>query len=234
MTRNIFLFKDHNQHSKHTLLTGVDEQQAQELIESNKATEIDMSMYKGYRQDAINAHDEFLAEEQRIKEDDNPIMTDEVKAYELDKLRQQYVEQAQEIQKEYDEYVTKAKEEARVKAARATVSVSHQDEMTAKQVKNRLALKFADAGTNALNAGAVLHEATQEISLLTDAQKTALQGDVIPLLDMIEGEEPAKRALISELQDVRNMDLLSAKAAEQMPHDVLVEYRQAKVIRGWK
>src|SRR5690625_7491221 len=96
-----------------------------------------MSTYEGYRQDAINAHDEFLTEEKRIKDDDNPIMTDEVKAYELEKLQREYTEKAQEIQREYDEYITKAQDEARVKAARATINVSHNDEMTAKQVKNR-------------------------------------------------------------------------------------------------
>lgn len=230
-TDNIFLFKEHKDYDRHTLLSNVDQDEANELIAEGKATRIDMSTYESYRQRAKDINDEFIEAERKVKDDDNPLMTDEVKAYGLDKLRKEFEEQSKELQAEYNEYADNAIEQARTRAAQATVKVTKQDEQTAKQVRDRFALKLASTGEQ--DTAQALSEITKEVALLTPGQKTALAGDIPALLSNIDGEETSKRALINEVQDTRNMDALALEAVKQMPASVTMEYTTTKLARGW-
>ncbi|KRG13347.1 hypothetical protein ACA30_15730 [Virgibacillus soli] len=108
-----------------------------------------------------------------------------------------------------------------MRAAQATIKVSDNDKLVAEQFKNRASLKLAAA----VEKGDALTEIKNEISLLTDGQRVALQGEIAGLIGGIEGNATHKQAIISAVQDIRNSDLLAAKVAEQLPRSVLESQR---------
>lgn len=232
MSHSLFLFKSHGKHDQHTIVNIDDAAEAEQLVSEGKATRISLGEYKSFKQKAQQIHSDFLKAEKEIKESKNPLLQQHaVQVYELGNLQEKYKEESEAIQAEWEKYRAQQIELARTKAARATVKVSEQDRDTAEQVSNRLALQIAAAGPS--NIGEVLTTARQDIGRLTDGQKVALQGKIAGILAGIEGAGPQKAALIDELQDVRNMDLLAVKAAEQLPSNATIEYQQLRVIRGW-
>lgn len=232
MSETLFLFKSHGKHDQHTVIHIDDAAEAEQLVSKGKATRISLGEYESFKQKAEQIHSDFLKAEKEIRESKNPLLQQHaVQAYELENLRKKYQKESEAIQAEWAKYRAQQIELARTKAARATVKVSEQDRETAEQVSNRLALQIAAADPS--NIEEVLMTARQDISRLTDGQKVALQGKIAGILAGVDGAVAQKAALIDELQDVRNMDLLAAKAAEQLPLNAAVEYQQMRVIRGW-
>ncbi|GIN58091.1 hypothetical protein J8TS2_24100 [Lederbergia ruris] len=199
-----------------------DDMQADELIRSGQAVELDIPMLTSYENKADEIHTNYKKEVERIKNSDNPLLqSPEVRKYELDRLEQEYRAQSAEVEAEYKEWRAAQIEESKVRAAQATIKVSDNDKLVAEQFKNRASLKLAAA----VEKGDALTEIKNEISLLTDGQRVALQGEIAGLIGGIEGNATHKQAIISAVQDIRNSDLLAVKVAEQLPHSVLTMQR---------
>lgn len=229
---NIFTFKKVGEQDAHTLLRNIDEEEANKLVEEGNAQHVDLSSYESLRDRAQQVHREFTEAERKIKNNPDPVMQNRDKqAYELQKVRDEFVSKSKALQDEYETYLSDALEQARAQAVQSTVNVTEKDKATAQQVRDRIALKLAT--TSKQNIAQVLGDVTSDIALLTVEQKTALAGDIPSVIASIEGEEVAKRALISEVQDTRNQDAWTPKILEQMPHDAAIEYTQTRLLRGW-
>lgn len=195
---------------------------ANELIDAGKAIKLDLPELERYEKAASDIYDEYTAKVKQIKESDNPIYTDEVKAYELERLKKEYEEKSQEIEAEYLAYREKAIQDAKVKAARATVKVSDADKLTAEQFATRAMLSLASAADKSV----ALKQIADDISLLTDEQKTALQSEIVRVLSTVDEDYyTGKQTVIAAVQDVRNPDLLAYEVAKQLPHTVLTKQR---------
>lgn len=196
--------------------------QAEALIGAGKAVKLELPKLDELQGKADEIHATYKANVERIKSSDNPLLqSPEVRKYELDRLEQEYRAQSAEVEAEYKEWRAAQIEESKVRAAQATIKVSDNDKLVAEQFKNRASLKLAAA----VEKGDALTEIKNEISLLTDGQRVALQGEIAGLIGGIEGNATDKQAIISAVQDIRNSDLLAAKVAEQLPHSVLTMQR---------
>ncbi len=206
----------------------VDDQiEANKLIEQGKAVKLDLPKLEEFEKAASDVYDEYIAKMKQIKQSNNPIYTDEVKAYELARLKQEYEQKSAAIEAEYQEYRKKAIEDAKVRAARATVKITEADKLTAKRFANRAILSLASAA----DKSAALRQIAEDISLLTDEQKTALQSEIVRVLEQVGDDYYTdKQAVISAVQDVRNPDLLAYEVAKQLPHTVLSKQRQRAII----
>lgn len=229
MEKRIFMFEGKGDYAQHGVYK-VDRNEASDLIQEGKATEVELGEYGPFRKQAQRLTDSFKKAEEKVKESDNPLHTDEYKAYELDKLKQQYVNDSLALESEYQEYRDKAIEEARTKSAQASITVTGADKQVAEQLANRLELNAQLAVTDRAKAEFV-DEAKESISRLTDAQKTALQGSIGKVLGSLDSRH--KRELIGKVSDVRNMDVLAGKAAQQLPYSVTLEYDQTRLVRRW-
>lgn len=204
-----------------------DEAEANKLIDAGKAVKLELPELERFEKAAADIYDKYIAEVERIKTSDNPIYNDAVKAYELARLKQEYEQKSQEIEAEYQEYRKKAIEDAKVKAARTVVKVTEDDKLTAEQFANRAMLSLAGAA----DKGAALKKIADDINLLTDEQKTALQSEIVRVLEQVGDDYYAdKQAVISAVQDVRNPDLLAYEVAKQLPHTVLIKQQQRAII----
>lgn len=204
-----------------------DEAKADELINAGKAVKLDLPELERYEKAAADIYDEYMAKVKQIKQSDNPMFTDEVKKYELARLKQEYEEKSAAIEAEYQEYRQKAIEDAKVRAARAVVKVTEADKLTAEQFANRAILSLAGAA----DKSAALKRIADDIALLTDEQKTALQGEIVRVLSTVDDDYYTyKQAVISAVQDVRNPDLLAYEVAKQLPHTVLSKQRQRAIV----
>lgn len=238
MDEQIFMFKSDGKLAQHGVYD-LDTQQANQLVNEGKATKVSLGDYNEYRQKAVQAHNDYKKAQKRIQESDNPLHTDEYKEYELKKAYEQFEAETSQLQSEWASKRDEMQGEARAKAARATIGVSTSDKQTAEQVANRLSLNIAGAD-NAAQLSEIVEQASNDISYLSDAEKTALQGQIGGLLSQVEtkadkyGAKVKASTLVSAAQDVRNMDLLSAKVADQLPPSVDIEYRQIKTIKDRK
>lgn len=204
-----------------------DEAEANKLIDAGKAVKLELPELENFEKQASDVYDEYIAKVEQIKASDNPIYTDEVKAYELERLKKEYEEKSQEIEAEYLAYRDKAIEDAKVRAARAVVKVTEADKLVAEQFANRAILSLAGAA----DKSAVLKRIVDDISLLTDEQKTALQSEIVRVLEQVSDDYyTSKQAVISAVQDVRNEDLLAYEVAKQLPHTVLTKQRQRAIV----
>lgn len=193
-----------------------DEAKADELINAGKAVKLELPELERLEKQASDIYDEYMAKVKQIKQSNNPIYTEEVKAYELERLKKEYEQKSQEIEAEYQKYREKAIEEAKIRAAQARMKITKEDRAVAEQFKNRALLKIV--GTS--DKGKALSEIKNEIELLTDEQKTALQGYIAEILKDIDGHILQKQAVISAVQDVCNEDLLAYEVAKQLPASV--------------
>lgn len=210
-----------------TIVYEEDATKADELINAGKAVKLDLPELERYEKAAADIYDEYIAKVKQIKQSDNPIYTDEVKAYELERLKKEYEEKSAEIEAEYLAYRDKAIEEAKVRAARATVKITEADKLTAEQFATRAMLSLAGAA----DKSAALKRIADDIALLTDEQKTALQGEIVRVLSTVDDDYyTGKQAVISAVQDVRNPDLLAYEVAKQLPHTVLTKQQQRAII----
>lgn len=204
-----------------------DAAKADELINAGKAVKLDLQELENFEKQASDVYDEYVTKVKQIKQSDNPIYSDEVKSYELARLKQEYEEKSAAIEAEYLAYREKAIEEAKVRAARAVVEVTEADKLTAEQFANRAILSLAGAA----DKGAALKRIADDIALLTDEQKTALQSEIVRVLEQVGDDYYTdKQAVIAAVQDVRNPDLLAYEVAKQLPHTVLSKQRQRAII----
>lgn len=204
-----------------------DEAEANKLIDAGKAVKLDLPEIERYEKAAADIYDEYRAKVKQIKQSDNPMFTEEVKAYELERLKKEYEQKSQEIEAEYQEYRKKAIEDAKIRAARAVIKVSEADKLVAEQFANRAILSLAGAA----DISAALKRIADDISLLTDEQKTALQGEIVRVLEQVSDDYYTdKQAVIAAVQDVRNPDLLAYEVAKQLPRTVLTKQQQRAII----
>src|SRR5699024_4295370 len=103
--------------------------------------------------------------------------------------------------------------EAKTRAARATVKVSENDKLTAEQFATRARLSLASSFDD--DKSLVLDGIIDDIALLTDEQRTALQSQISTIAGGLEAKD--KRRLIQAVQDVRNEALLALNVASQLP-----------------
>lgn len=230
MEQRVFMFKNDGSIEQHTVVK-VDKKEADRLTESGVATPVQLGEYDNYRKKAQDLAKQFKKAERKIKDSDDPRNTADVKAYELQKLAEQYKTDSRALEAEYREYRAKAIDEARTKSARAKIHVTESDKATAEQLANRLALN-AQMAISDRDKAKFADEAAEDIKHLTDEQKTALQGYIGKVLDNVS-DDKQRRKLISAVRDVRNLDLLSVKVAEQLPSSCNIEYKQIKAVRRW-
>ncbi|MEZ7173551.1 hypothetical protein [Sporosarcina sp. OR05] len=226
MTR-IFTYQTDGDIAKHAVIT-VDDQKAESLIADGKAVKLDLPEFDRLEREASDLHDQYKADIAAIKNTDNPLLKlPDVQAYELDKVEREYREKSAQLQADWTAYRAKQLDEAKLKAARAVVKVTQGDRLVAEQFIDRASLQLATAH----DKGEVLFDVAQKIRLLSDEQKTALQGKVAGLLSGIEGSTREKTAVVNAVQDVRNSDLLAVKVAEQLPKSVLEKQRISDIVK---
>jgi len=206
-----------------------DQAKANELIDEGKAIELDLSKVDGYEKQARDIYDTYESAVKRVKESDNPLLQDEkVRKYELDRLEQQYKEKSKEVEEAYQEYRKQALEDAKVKAAQASVKVPEKDKLTAEQFATRASLKLTGAFEQ--DKGVTVMQVINDIKLLTDEQRTALQEHASKLLESVD-DMADKRSLINAMQEVRNKDIMALEVAKQLPHTVLTMQRIKEIAR---
>ncbi|WHX27446.1 hypothetical protein QNH47_06210 [Virgibacillus halodenitrificans] len=233
--QTVFLYQPYEKHEQHSVLN-LEAGEAQQLITEGKAVAVNLGDYGEYRKKAQAVHSDYKRAERKIKQSDNPLHTDEYKRYELDKAYQDYEQQTKALQAEWEQKRKEMQADARRKAARATVHISESDNQTAEQVASRIALNIAGA-SNAASLTEVVDRASQDVSYLSDAEKTALQSKLAGIISQIEGKADRygvkvnANKIIQEAQDVRNMDLLAEKVADQLPSSIDVEYRTKNAVK---
>ncbi|MFC7062750.1 hypothetical protein [Halobacillus seohaensis] len=233
--QTLFMYQGDGDFQQHSVVT-VDGKQAKQLTEAGKAVEVSLGDYDSYRQQVKDAHKTYGKARERIKESDHPSVTDEIRDYEIKQAYKTFEQAAKQAQ---DEWTVKRQEmqaEAKAKAARATVNVSQREKQTSEQVASRIALNIAQA-TNASQLSAAIRQGSDDIRYLNDAEKTALQGELMGVLSQVDAKNEkfdstvSSRSLVSSTQDVRNMDLLAGKVADQIPNRVDLEYRRVKTVK---
>lgn len=204
-------------------------QEMAELVENGKAVKVDLSPYDKFRATADELHAQWQAKEQRLKESDNPLHdNDAYLRYELDNAEKEYREQSAQVEAEYSAWRNEQLKQSKVKAAQSVVKVSDKDKEHAQQFANRALLDI----TMNNDKGHTIRALTNDIHLLTDGQRVALQGHVTKLLD-VEGIDTADRnALINATKAVKNSDVLAYEIAKQLPMSVLTKQRITDAARS--
>lgn len=196
-----------------------DQVRANELIDAGKAIKLDLPELDNFEKQAEEVYNSYKSAVKRVKESDNPLLQDEkVRKYELDRLEKEYRAKSQEIEEAYQTYREQALEEAKVRAAQASVKLSDKDKLTAEQFATRAGLTLAGAYGD--EKGEAVTRIIEDIRLLTDEQRTALQRHASELLTHVD-DATDKRKLIDAMQEVRNPDLLALEVAKQLPYSVL-------------
>src|SRR5699024_4211159 len=119
--------------------------------------------------------------------------------------------------------------EARERAAKAVINVGKDDEAVAEQMGTRYSLKLAAARDDD-DKGVIANQLLRDIKYLDDAQKTAMQKAIAPLLDELDTLDRIK--LINEVSDIRNADLLAEKVASLLPASVLNKQRMHDALKN--
>ncbi|WP_071460746.1 hypothetical protein [Bacillus massilinigeriensis] len=240
---NLFLFKPYENHNQHTIVD-IDGVAAEQLKASGQAVEVSLGEYDQHHQRAKAAFNKFKKAEEAIKNSDNPYLKiPEVRDYELKKIREEFEAESLAAEADWKEFRKQAIESAKTKAAQAYIPVSERDRATAEQAVGRYAMQIAQAvGADAIRE--VIGNMQAELSRLTDSQKIAMQSQIGRVTADLERKieaalwternpKPRLSGIYSELQDIRNMDLLGVKAAESLPNTVAVDYNTVRVVRKW-
>src|SRR5699024_1453707 len=130
----------------------VDAVKAEELTSKGEAIKLKLPKLDEYKTKANRLHSEYEAKVERIKESDNPLYTDEVKEYEIQKLNEEYEQATSQLAVEYSAWRAEQVEEAKQKAARSFVKVSDKDKQLAEQLAARYSLRIASDGQDAAHA----------------------------------------------------------------------------------
>src|SRR5699024_7689747 len=154
----------------------------------------------------------------------NPLYTDEVKDYEIQKLHDKYEQATADLANNYSQWRATQIEEAKQKAARSFVKVSDKDKQLAEQLAARYSLQIAADGQDAA------HAIADEIALLSDSERVALQSHINGLLASID-KGPDKKRIIDAVRTVKNHDAVAYDVAKQLPVDILTKKRVADIAR---
>src|SRR5699024_8355568 len=180
---------------------------------------------------ANEIYEKYQRDVDKIRASDNPLMTNHVKNYEIAKLEEQMRKQSAEVEREYKEWQAQQQADARERAAKAVVKVDKEDEAVAEQMVTRYSLKLAAARDDD-DKGVIANQLLRDIKYLDDAQKTAMQKAIAPLLSELDTLDRNK--LINEVSNVRNADLLAEKVASELPASVLNKQRMHDALKQVK
>src|SRR5699024_12384343 len=122
----------------------VDAVKAEELTSKGEAIKLNMPKLSEYKTTANRLHNEYEAKVARIKENDNPLYTDEVKEYEIQKLRDEYEQATTDLADSYSQWRAEQVETSKEKAARSFVQESEKDKKLAEQIAASESLQVAD------------------------------------------------------------------------------------------
>lgn len=211
MTRRLY------DYTNKMMITEDDPTKAEELISGGNAVELQLPELERFEKQANDLYETYRNQVERIKKSDNPIYTEEVREYEMNRLKEEYEQKAEQVEQEYAAYRAKQQEEARKRAVQATINVSDKDRLTAEQFATRASLSLAATQEKE----AALKQIADDIKLLSDEQKTALQKEIGGVLASVSDDHSiAKMGVISAVQDIRNGDLLAYEVAKQLPISV--------------
>ncbi|MFC4387743.1 hypothetical protein ACFOZ1_07935 [Gracilibacillus marinus] len=233
----LFMLQNSGDYAQHKVVE-VDQSQAQALIESGKAVQTSFGEYDQYRQQAKKLHSDYKKTKAKIEASDNPMYTEDVKKYELDKAYKEYEQATQQLQADWTQKRQEMQAEAYRKAAKATVPVTQSDKEMAEQVANRLTLKVQSA-VNEHELAEAVTEAENTINYLSDSEKVALQANIYNVLQAIDSKASNYnttsingKGVLSSVQNLSNLDLLAGKLAAQIPDTVNQEYRTLNVVKN--
>lgn len=202
---------------------------ANKLIDAGKAVKLDLPELDEFKKKAQDIYENYNKKVEGVKTSDHPLMQDpKVKAYELTRLEEEYRKQSAEVEEAYQAYRKKALEDAKVRAAQASVKLTEKDKLTAEQFATRASLTLASAYEQ--EKSEAVARIIDDIRLLTDEQRTALQAQAGQLLANVDDTND-RRELINAMQEVRNPDLLAVEVAKQLPHTVLTMQRISDIAK---
>lgn len=214
-------------YKEHRVITEYDTEKVNDLIDSGNAVKLDLPELSELERKADEIHNSYKKAVEKVRADDNPLMTDEVKAYEIDKLTKQMKEESDAIEEEYQAWKSEQLEQAKARKARAVVNVTKNDEQVASQYIDRAALRLATATDD--DKSVIVSEIVNDVKHMSDSEKTAMQSLVPKLFDGLSQRD--KNRLATAVQDIRNGDLLAVKVAEQLPHTVLTKRRRDDIVK---
>lgn len=205
-------------------LEEVDATKAEELVSKGEAIKLDMPKLSEYESEAKRLHGEYENKVSKIRNDDNPAMTKEVKEYELKKAQEEYDIQTAQLESDYSAWRSQQIEESRQKAARSFVKVSDRDKQLAEQLASRYTLDIHAKGQDA--AASIV----DEIALLSDSERVALQSNISGVLSHID-DKIDKQIIIDAVRQVKNEDAIAYDIAKQLPHDILDEKGRSEIVK---
>ncbi|WP_066192426.1 hypothetical protein [Gracilibacillus timonensis] len=230
MTTKLFYLDNVGDNAQHTVGNVESEQEANQLIEEGKAKRIEFGKYDEYRQRAKKAVSDYENKKAKIEAEKSPLFTEEVKSYELEKAYKEFQADSTRIQSEWQAEVAEMKEEARRKSARARIHVTQADRDTAEQFANRHTLAIQSA-PNDLDMNEAIRRVEQDIKYLSDAERTALQGQLGTLLSTITTNGGDSKGVVRAVQRVDDLDLLANKVAAYIPGKVIEEADRKRAVR---
>lgn len=239
METRIFTFEDIDENLPQHTLKMVDAVEAKKLIEEGKAVEVNLGKYEEFRKKSRQLYNEYKKVERKYKESDNPLHTEDVKQYEIGKAYKEFEKESKALQAEWEQELERMQAGARAKAVRATVDVTPIDKQMAEQFANRARLDVAQAASADKLKG-IVDQIASDIKYLNDAEKTALQAQLPELLNDINDKaymlksEVNTSKIIRAAKDIRNIDLLAVKIAEQLPFSVVQEFDRVKIVKSAK
>lgn len=218
--KRVFMYQAHDNIDKHQVAL-VDASKAEELVEAGKGVHLDMPKLSEFETEASRLHAEYKRDVEAIKSNDDPRVTEEVVAWELDKLKKKYDADAKQLDADYQAFRKSEQQAAKEAAAKAVVKVSKNDEQVASQFVTRVSLDLATASDD--DKSGIVRQVVKDIAYLSDGEKTALQANIGGLLTGLKQSD--KNTLVEAVKDVRDPAILSHKIAQQLPVDVLTEKR---------
>jgi len=242
--QRLLMFTNDGDFAQHTIAE-IPSSQAETLKAQGKAVEVSFGDYDQLKQKAKQVHEDYLKKSKRIKQDKHPRWNvPGAREYELEQIEREYEEQSKAIQAEWSAKRDAMVEQAYKKAAQATVKVTDADRATAEQLVNRYMLQAVEANDFG-RLDTLIERLGKDISYLTDAQKTALQGRITDLVGTIQAKAReripngnqassivSKTAnLYADVSDIRNLDLLAGKVADQLPINPALDYSHKKLVR---
>src|SRR5699024_10313058 len=204
----------------------VEPAKAAELVEKGEAIKLDMPKLNKFEASAKQLHRDYTAKVERIKESDHPSMLVEgVKDYEIQQARDEYEQATSQLADDYSMWRATQVEEAKQKADRSFIKVSEKDKQLAEQLASRYALNIAADVQGAARAIA------DEIALLSDSERVALQAHIGSILPSIENTADKNR-IIDAVRTVKNEDAIAYDVARQLPRDVLTDKRISDIAKS--
>jgi len=202
----------------------VEATKAAELIGSGEAIALDMPKLTEYERQAKQLHADYEDKVAKIKASEHPTMTADVKEYELKQLRDEYEQATEELAGNYTAWSAEQVATSKEKAARSYVNVTQKDKQLAEQLAARYSLNLAADGQS------VVASIADDIRLLSDSERVALQSTIGGLLNQID-DKGDKQAIIDAVRAVRNEDAIAYQIAQQLPVDILDNKRISDIAK---